>query len=207
MTIEDPVEYDLNGIGQSQVNTQTGLTFAAGLRAILRQDPDVVLIGEIRDPETASIAVQASLTGYLVLSTLHTNDAKGAVARMVDMGVEKYLLQPSLRGVLAQRLVRRLCSDCKQSITIDKTTAELLKDPSLLGTKIYEARGCPSCSETGYTGRTGIYEFLEPSQCTQYFTDKAADFSSNSSLLQSGRSLLLEGVTSSAELLRTVRSV
>lgn len=206
LTIEDPVEYDLNGIGQSQVNSQTGFTFAAGLRAILRQDPDVVLIGEIRDPETASIAVQASLTGHLVLSTLHTNDAKGAVARMVDMGVEKYLLQPSLRGVLAQRLVRRLCGACKKPISIDKTTAELLKKPSLQGIEVYEAEGCTRCSNTGYTGRTGIYEFLMPSQCALYFTDDPEKFSSDSSLLKSGLGLLLEGVTSSAELLRTVRS-
>jgi general secretion pathway protein E len=144
LTVEDPIEYDLPGIGQTQVNARIDMTFARALRAILRQDPDVIMIGEIRDRETAQIAVQASLTGHLVLATLHTNDSIAAVARLLDMGIEPFLLSSSLLGVLAQRLVRRLCPECRT------------KDAS----GHWHAAGCPACGGSGYVGRTGIYELL-----------------------------------------------
>jgi len=157
LTVEDPIEYNLAGIGQTQVNTKADMTFARGLRAILRQDPDVVMVGEIRDIETAEIAIQASLTGHLVMSTLHTNTAVGAVTRLMDMGVEPFLLSSSLVGVLAQRLVRTLCGDCR--VRRQATAAELqfLCESSAL---VYEAGGCDACSHTGYRGRTGIYELV-----------------------------------------------
>jgi general secretion pathway protein E len=161
MTVEDPIEYYLDGIGQTQVNTKVDMTFARGLRAILRQDPDVVMVGEIRDLETAEIAVQASLTGHLVFSTLHTNSAVGAVTRLRDMGVEPFLLSSSLIGVLAQRLVRVLCPDCKQPYTAGETEcAQLAADPARPPT-LYHAIGCPQCNQLGYRGRTGIYELIE----------------------------------------------
>jgi len=146
MTVEDPIEYDLEGIGQTQVNARIDMTFAKALRSILRQDPDVIMIGEIRDLETAQIAVQASLTGHLVLATLHTNDAVSAITRLIDMGVEPFLLSSSLLGVCAQRLVRRLCTSCREP------------EPFVAGA--WRAVGCPVCARTGFQGRTGIYELL-----------------------------------------------
>jgi len=161
ITIEDPVEYQLKGINQIQVNEKAGLTFARGLRSILRHDPDVVLIGEIRDQETAQIAVQASLTGHLVFSTLHTNDAPGAVTRLVDMGVEPYLVASSLEAVLAQRLVRVLCPHCKQPD--NSGTAQALK--AKLGIPadktIYKSIGCGECRNTGFFGRHAIFEWMD----------------------------------------------
>ncbi len=160
LTVEDPIEYNLPGIGQTQVNTKVDMTFARGLRAILRQDPDVVMIGEIRDLETAEIAVQASLTGHLVLSTLHTNTATGAVTRLIDMGVEPFLISSSIIGILAQRLVRVLCPDCKQPYTPDEQECEFLQlDPSNPPT-IYRHSGCEACNQLGYRGRMGIYEVI-----------------------------------------------
>jgi len=156
MTVEDPIEYHIDGINQTQVNTKADMTFAKGLRAILRQDPDVVMVGEIRDKETANIAVQASLTGHLVLSTLHTNSAVGAVTRLRDMGVEPFLLSSSIVGVLAQRLVRELC-DCKTPHEADAVECELL---GVDKTTIYEPNGCESCHFTGYKGRMGLYEMF-----------------------------------------------
>jgi len=161
MTVEDPIEYELEGIGQTQVNTKVKMTFAAGLRAILRQDPDVVMIGEIRDTETAQIAVQASLTGHLVLSTLHTNSAIGAIGRLRDMDVEPFLLASSLTGVLAQRLVRTLCVACRRPITLTPAQArsfgfELQGDKQ----QIYQPTGCEACNHSGYRGRTGIHELI-----------------------------------------------
>ncbi len=159
MTVEDPIEYDLDGISQTQINTRIEMSFARALRTILRQDPDVVMIGEIRDLETAQIAVQASLTGHLVFATLHTNDAVSAVTRLVDMGVEPFLLASSLIGVGAQRLVRRLCTDCRKPFAADGAQLKALGFAPLAGT-YYNAQGCPVCNHTGYRGRTGIYEML-----------------------------------------------
>lgn len=163
LTIEDPIEYDLPGIGQSQVNTKVNMTFAKGLRAILRQDPDVVMIGEIRDLETADIAIQSSLTGHLVLSTLHTNTALGAIARLKDMGVESFLLSSSLVGLIAQRLVRTLCAQCKQaySPTEDERKIISLNHTAQQDIQLYKAVGCDHCNDLGYHGRTGIYELIE----------------------------------------------
>jgi general secretion pathway protein E len=165
ITVEDPVEYQLPGIGQMQVNTKVGLTFAMGLRSILRQDPDVVMVGEIRDKETAEIAIQASLTGHLVFSTLHTNDAAGAVTRLVDMGVEPFLVASSVIGIMAQRLVRTLCKACrKQVVPLESELTQLgwtrerfQKQSSGF---VYAPVGCQECRDTGYRGRTGIYELL-----------------------------------------------
>ncbi len=160
LTVEDPIEFDLEGIGQTQVNPRVDMTFARGLRAILRQDPDVVMVGEIRDLETAQIAVQASLTGHLVLSTLHTNTAAGAITRLEDMGIEPFLLSSSLLAVLSQRLVRTLCDECKQPHQPGEQECVILGiDPDSAVT-IYRPSGCPACNQTGYRGRTGIHELL-----------------------------------------------
>ncbi|MGN6368714.1 MAG: GspE/PulE family protein [Phycisphaerae bacterium] len=160
ITVEDPVEYQLRGINQIQVNTKTGLTFASGLRAILRHDPDVVLIGEIRDRETAEIAVQASLTGHLVFSTLHTNDAPGATTRLIDMGVEPYLVASSLETVLAQRLVRLICKNCKEETPVADVEAMRAEYGALVPDKVYRGRGCRACQNTGFRGRQGIFEMM-----------------------------------------------
>ena len=209
MTIEDPVEYMLPGIGQTQVNTKVDMTFARGLRAILRQDPDVVMVGEIRDLETAEIAVQASLTGHLVLSTLHTNTAIGAVTRLQDMGVEPFLLSSSLIGVMAQRLVRLLCDDCREGAVATPQEAALLEleDPS---TVLYKPRGCPKCNGTGYRGRSAIYELIEINDALralihdgaseQAMTEEARKHSQ--SIQHDGRRRILDGTTSLAEVLR-----
>ncbi|MEM5431672.1 type II secretion system ATPase GspE [Cupriavidus oxalaticus] len=166
MTVEDPVEYDLDGIGQTQVNARIDMTFGKALRAILRQDPDVVMIGEIRDLETAQIAVQASLTGHLVLATLHTNDSASAVTRLVDMGIEPFLLSSSLLGVLAQRLVRRLCPHCKREEVIELPDETAAADAEALPAQgkplqhVWHPVGCDKCGQSGYQGRMGVYELL-----------------------------------------------
>jgi general secretion pathway protein E len=160
ITIEDPVEYQIQGIGQIQVNPKIHLTFAGGLRSILRQDPDIIMVGEIRDAETAEIAIQASLTGHLVLSTLHTNDSASAVTRLVDMGIEPFLVASSLSGVIAQRLVRKLCPGCR--VPYDPSPAQW-KEIGLSGEptgQFFAAKGCPYCMNTGYRGRVGIFEIL-----------------------------------------------
>lgn len=160
ITIEDPVEYQLKGVNQIQVSEKAGLTFASGLRAILRHDPDVVLIGEIRDKQTAQIAVQASLTGHLVFSTLHTNDAPGALTRLVDMGVEPYLVASSLEAVMGQRLVRLLCPHCKEEDRSERTRALKERTPALHEANIYRQTGCRECRQTGYQGRQALFEFM-----------------------------------------------
>lgn len=160
LTVEDPIEYDLAGVGQIQVNTKVDMTFARGLRAILRQDPNIIMVGEIRDLETATIAVQASLTGHLVLSTLHTNTALGAITRLRDMGIEPFLLSSSLIGVIAQRLVRLLCPHCKEPYSPDHEEKILLNLKPDDPTKLYSAKGCNHCNQSGYSGRTGIYEVM-----------------------------------------------
>jgi type IV pilus assembly protein PilB len=169
LTAEDPVEYEIEGIMQVPVNPLVGLTFAAALRSFLRQDPDVIMVGEIRDLETAQIAIQASLTGHLVLSTLHTNDSAGAVTRLVDMGVEPFLIASSLEAVLAQRLVRRVCVQCRTSYT---PPPELLKPlgitPENIGNRqFFYGKGCPVCSQSGYRGRLGIYEWLRMTEAVR----------------------------------------
>ncbi|MBB5021235.1 general secretion pathway protein E [Desulfurispira natronophila] len=160
LTVEDPIEYNLEGIGQTQVNAKIDMTFARGLRAILRQDPDVVMVGEIRDLETAEIAIQASLTGHLVLSTLHTNSAVGAITRLIDMGIEPFLLSSSLLGVLAQRLVRVLCPHCKVPYTATEEECTILQANLEAPPVIYRAAGCKECNELGYRGRRGVYELI-----------------------------------------------
>ncbi len=208
LTIEDPIEYLLSGIGQTQVNTKVDMTFARGLRAILRQDPDVVMIGEIRDPETASIAVQASLTGHLVLSTLHTNTAIGAITRLQDMGIEPFLLSSSLEAVMAQRLVRVLCPHCKEPHEASTAEAERLQIPN--DAVIYQAKGCDHCNYTGYRGRTAIYELIvidnalreliHKSEGEQVMLQHARQL--YDSLLGDGRQRVLSGQTSLEEVLR-----
>lgn len=161
ITVEDPVEANIDGINQVQVNTKAELTFASALRSILRQDPDIIMIGEIRDGETATIAVQASITGHLVVSTLHTNSAAGTVTRLVDMGIEPYLLADSIVGVIAQRLVRRLCPECKKAVQASEEDRELLGVEGEEPLTIYEPCGCSKCDNTGYKGRIGVYEMME----------------------------------------------
>ncbi len=210
MTVEDPVEYNIEGINQTQVNAKAQMTFAKGLRAILRQDPDVVMIGEIRDIETAEIAVQASLTGHLVLSTLHTNTAVGAISRLRDMGVEPFLLSSSLLGVLAQRLVRKLCQSCKTDTFADEKECEFL---AVNKATISHAEGCDKCSFTGYKGRIGVYELVEVDDTLRKMIHSDAselDMANHShkkvtSIQQSGIQLVLNGQTSLEELLRVTQ--
>ncbi len=178
ITVEDPVEYQIRGIGQMQVNPTIGLSFADGLRSILRQDPDIIMIGEIRDQETARIAVQASLTGHLVLSTLHTNDSAGALTRLVDIGIEPFLIASSLVGVLAQRLVRVLCRECRTPVSLDAAEIERLGSDAAkneLPSRVYKAKGCPACMSSGYKGRTGIHEYLVVSDAVRSLLVKGAD--------------------------------
>ena len=162
LTAEDPVEFDLEGIMQVAINEATGMTFGKALRSFLRQDPDVIMLGEMRDLETSQIAIQASLTGHLVLSTLHTNDAPGAVTRLVDMGVEPFLISSTLMAVLGQRLVRTICKKCRTSFEPTESQLSLLNlSPHDIGDKVfYYGRGCPNCNDTGYKGRKGIFELL-----------------------------------------------
>ncbi len=215
MTVEDPIEYDLDGIGQTQVNPAIEMTFARALRAILRQDPDVVMIGEIRDLETARIAVQASLTGHLVLATLHTNDAAGAVTRLIDMGVEPFLLASTLLGVLAQRLVRTICLDCRKPGVL--LPAEVAVMPAHMRDRpVYTAVGCPQCKFNGYRGRTGIYELLLVDEEMRHLIhDGAAEAAIREHALKRGMTMLRDdglrwvgsGQTTVEEVLRVTRAV
>lgn len=213
LTVEDPIEYHLEGIGQTQVNPKVDMTFARGLRAILRQDPDVVMVGEIRDKDTAEIAVQASLTGHLVLSTLHTNSAIGAITRLVDMGVEPFLLSSSLLGVLAQRLVRVLCPHCKAAYQADATECALLGVAPAAPPTLYHPRGCSECHEQGYRGRTGIYELVMfDDQLRTLIHNAAAEQDMlrhartlGPSIREDGRRKVLEGLTSLEEVLRVTQ--
>lgn len=213
MTVEDPIEYYIDGIGQTQVNQKVDMSFARGLRAILRQDPDVVMVGEIRDLETVEIAIQASLTGHLVFSTLHTNTAIGAVTRLRDMGVEPFLLSSSLLGVLAQRLVRKLCDKCKRPHTPDDTERKLLGINGDEGITIYEGVGCEHCNQRGYRGRTGIYELVEIDDALRTMIhDGASEHEMEKharkfspSIRHDGLRLILAGKTSLEEVLRVTR--
>lgn len=214
MTVEDPIEYGLPGIGQTQVNTKVDMTFARGLRAILRQDPDVVMIGEIRDLETAEIAVQASLTGHLVLSTLHTNSAVGAVTRLQDMGIEPFLLASSLIGLVSQRLVRTLCPDCKTPHTPDASEREFLGLKDDESVEIYLPEGCNQCKNTGYRGRVGIYELIQVDEgMRQLIHKQAGDIEleryarqSTHSIIGDGVAKVRQGITTIEEVLRVNRS-
>ena len=213
LTVEDPIEYYIDGIGQTQVNAKVGMSFARGLRSILRQDPDVVMIGEIRDLETATIAVQASLTGHLVLSTLHTNSAIGAITRLRDMGVEPFLLASSLIGVMAQRLVRKLCPACRKPHNATDSERDWLNLPEGESPVIYSASSCSECNQLGYSGRTGVYEFVPVDDKLQdMIHDEEGEHAMeqyartlSSTLRQDGRRLILEGVTSLEEVLRVSR--
>jgi len=213
LTVEDPIEYYIDGIGQTQVNSKVNMTFAKGLRSILRQDPDVVMIGEIRDLETAQIAVQASLTGHLVLSTLHTNSAIGSITRLRDMGIEPFLLSSSLIGVIAQRLVRNLCPDCKEVHQATETECDWLELDKNNPPEIYRANGCEKCNHTGYVGRSGLYEVVTlEEELRQMIHDGAGEQAmekiarqSSPSLRQDGQRLILEGKTSLEEVLRVSR--
>jgi general secretion pathway protein E len=215
MTVEDPIEYYIDGIGQTQVNTKVDMTFARGLRAILRQDPDVVMVGEIRDLDTVQIAVQASLTGHLVLSTLHTNTAVGAVTRLRDMGVEPFLLSSSLIGVVAQRLVRLLCPKCKQPYEATDGEKALLGVESDHSQTIYRAgNGCEECNRMGYKGRTGIYELVQvDDKMRAMIHDGAGEYeleqyarTATPSIRQDGIRRVLAGATSLEEVLRVTHS-
>jgi len=211
LTVEDPVEYAVDGVGQTQVNPKVGLTFAAGLRAILRQDPDVVMVGEIRDRETADIAVQASLTGHLVLSTVHTNDAIGAITRLRDMKIEPFLIASSLRAVVAQRLVRRLCAQCRTPVQAEGSVASLLGfDP---GTVVYRATGCPACNGSGYRGRIGVFEALAVDDTIRRLINDGGDeaiiarhaFLHGPTLGSAARALVRSGDTTPEEAIRISR--
>ena len=213
ITIEDPVEYQLFGVNQIHVKPQIGLTFANGLRSIVRQDPDVIMVGEIRDAETAEIAIQAALTGHLVFSTLHTNDAAGAVSRLLEMGVEDYLLASSLLGVLAQRLVRKVCAKCRRPAEV---TAAVMREIGGNGAaaEVYEGEGCDDCARTGYRGRSGIFEILLVNDVIRPLILKrsSADIIKDASVQQGMRTLredgwqkVRTGVTTVAEVVRVTQ--
>ena len=214
ITIEDPVEYQIHGIGQIQVNPKINLTFAGGLRSILRQDPDVIMVGEIRDPETAEIAIQASLTGHLVLSTLHTNDSASAVTRLADMGIEPFLVASSLSGVMAQRLVRRLCPRCRIPYTPSESELRRLGVTLRHKSPFYRAGRCESCSNTGYSGRTGLYEILTADEDIRSLILTRTDANSIKTLavskgmrtiLAAGVEKIISGATSVEEVLRVTQ--
>lgn len=209
ITVEDPVEYRLEGINQSQVNIKAGLTFASGLRAILRQDPDIVMIGEIRDAETAQIAVRAAITGHLVLSTVHTNDTASTIARLVDMGIEPYLISSSVVGIIAQRLVKKICTNCKTAYPPSAGEIQLLELTD--GMMLYKGEGCNACNQTGYRGRTSIHEIMPITKDIKRLIDersntedlrRAAVDQGMTTLRQSCRELVISGITTVDELLR-----
>jgi general secretion pathway protein E len=216
ITVEDPVEYQLRGINQIQVKPSIGLTFANALRSIVRQDPDVILIGEIRDAETAEIAIHSALTGHLVLSTLHTNDAPSAITRLIDMGMEDYLLSSTIIGILAQRLIRVACPDCREPYSPNPMILKEMKLDSggLKNPNIIEVRGCESCSYTGYWGRLGIFEFLRVSDDIQRLIlgkkdsniiKEAARKDGMRTLREDGWLKVKQGVTTVSEVLRVTQ--
>lgn len=212
VTVEDPVEANIDGINQVQVNVKAELTFASALRSILRQDPDIIMIGEIRDGETAQIAVQASITGHLVVSTLHTNSAAGSISRLINMGVEGYLLADSLVGIIAQRLVRRLCPYCKKPHSITDTERRIMGIRADVNPEIYEPVGCERCDNTGYSGRIGIYEIMKITPPLKELISKNASVSELKqmgmregmhTLRQSATMLVIKGITSVHEMIKT----
>ncbi len=213
VTLEDPVEYSLDGVTQSQINVPAGFTFEKGIRSLVRQDPDIIMVGEIRDKVTARIAIEAALTGHLVLSTLHTADAASAIMRLIDMGIEPFLLNAALSGVLAQRLVRKLCQECKTSRKATVDEKKLLKKFGIADDIIYEASGCASCDDLGYKGRVGIFEFLEISPAVRSliiansaFDDiyKQARSDGMKTLQEDGAHKVRDGIISLAEFMRVI---
>ena len=208
MTVEDPIEYSMDGVGQMQVNAKADLTFARGLRAILRQDPDVIMIGEIRDRETAQIAVESAMTGHLVLSTLHTNTALGATARLADMGVERFLMAPMIRGLVAQRLVRRVCPDCAAPRPLTQAEAGLLAGSLEAGTPVRRGTGCAACHGTGYRGRLPLYEVVEFDGALERLVhDGAAEADLVAAARRRGPGILADGAEKLAAGLTTVEEV
>jgi len=213
LTVEDPIEYSMDGVGQIQVNAKTEMTFARGLRAILRQDPDVIMVGEIRDGETARIAVESAMTGHLVLSTLHTNTAIGAVSRLIDMGVERFLLAPMIRGLIAQRLVRKLCPDCRQPHAVSRAETDLLSGAVEIGAQIFTAAGCEACAGTGYRGRLPIYEIIAMTPKLEAMIHEGASEAALSrearnaapGILHDGADKIRAGLTTVSEVARAVR--
>ena len=211
ITVEDPVEYQMTGINQIQVKEEVGLTFAAGLRSILRQDPDIVMIGEIRDLETAQIAIRASLTGHLVLSTLHTNSAVESISRLKDMGIEPFLISSSLVGAMAQRLVRKICRDCSMEVPATEREREIFEENGMTVTTVHRGRGCAACSNTGYRGRMAIHEILPIDRelkeliLSQVSGNVLRDYMNKkgyNTLLQDGLLKVLGGITTTEEVLR-----
>ncbi|WNO55127.1 type II secretion system ATPase GspE [Stakelama saccharophila] len=213
MTVEDPIEYELPGIGQTQVNTRTDMTFARGLRAILRQDPDVIMVGEIRDRETAQVAVRSAMTGHFVLSTLHTNSAVGSVTRLIDMGVERYLLAPMVVGLAAQRLVRKLCPECREETRAGEADAPLLGNAIAPGETIWRPVGCEQCHDEGYRGRAGLYEVVAVDEKFQGMIHDGASEAelerkareANPGLLDDGVAKVRAGLTTIEEVARVTR--
>jgi len=215
ITIEDPVEYQIEGIGQIQVNSQTGMTFATGLRAILRQDPNIIMIGEIRDRETAEIAIRASLTGHLVLSTLHTNDSIGTVTRLIDMGIEPFMVATSLNGVVSQRLIRRVCRDCSKATEPTKREIDIFAESGMTIEKIHRGKGCSTCNYSGYKGRVAIHELLLIDEELRREIANGADFSTLHKIAHNNRTIFLledgllkvkQGITTTEEVLRVTMS-
>ena len=216
ITVEDPVEYQLDGITQIQVNSKIGLDFASGLRSIVRQDPDILMIGEIRDHETAEIAIESALTGHLVFSTLHTNDAAGAVTRMQDMGVESYLISSSLLGIQAQRLVRRICTDCVEDTSLTEDEANVLDVKKEDYPSIKRGKGCERCGDTGYRGRVGLYELLLMSDEIRHLITSGADANvirkqgvkeGMKTLREDALEKLRSGMTTPEEVVRVTRAI
>jgi general secretion pathway protein E len=216
VTVEDPVEYQLDGITQIQVNPKIGLTFASGLRSIVRQDPDILMIGEIRDHETAEIAIESALTGHLVFSTLHTNDAAGAVTRMQDMGVESYLISSSLLGIQAQRLVRRVCTDCTEEVSLNEDEAIVLEVKQKDYPAIKRGAGCERCGDTGYRGRVGLYELLVMTDEIRHLITSGADANvirkqgikdGMKTLREDALEKLKAGLTTPEEVVRVTRAI
>ncbi len=215
ITVEDPVEYQIEGISQIQVKPEIGLTFAAGLRSILRQDPDIIMVGEIRDLETAEMAIHASMTGHLVLSTLHTNDAPSSITRLVDMGIESFLVASSLEGVVAQRLVRRICENCKEEIVPRREENTLLeRELGMSADRLYKGTGCDTCLGTGYKGRVAIYEIMAVDEDMRSFITKHSDSKQirdlaiqkgMKTLLQDGLKKALKGITTIEEVLQITK--
>ena len=215
ITLEDPVEYNIDGVNQVQINEKVGMTFTSGLRSILRQDPDIISVGEIRDGETAEIAMRAAITGHLVLSTIHTSDAAATLDRLFDIGVEAYLTASALKGVIAQRLVRKICPHCRKAYTPTDEELDLLGMERTPGLQFYKGEGCPMCFHTGYRGRTGVFEILlvdrELRRLILARADREAILAASRkngflSLADRCRSLVLEGVTSTEEAARTIHS-